>query len=170
MRGEREMVMGREVRMVPPNWEHPKQNGSHYGRLQPMYDESFSDAWKDWLKELDEWRAKYPSGINEDGIAFIDWHASPPDRKYYRPWNDNEATWFQLWETVSEGTPVSPPFATKEELAQHLSKHGTFWDNTGWGIEKARAFVEEGLASSMMVMGGKIFESQDIPLHFKKEK
>jgi hypothetical protein len=31
----------------------------------------------------------------------------PPDHP-----RDKEATWFQAWKTVTEGTPVTPPFAT----------------------------------------------------------
>lgn len=30
---------------------------------------------------------------------------------------------WQVWETVSEGSPVTPPFDTAEELARHLSAH-----------------------------------------------
>lgn len=36
---------------------------------------------------------------------------------------------FQIWETVSEGSPISPVFATAEELAQHMS-------TTRWGADK----------------------------------
>ncbi len=32
---------------------------------------------------------------------------------------------YQVWETVSEGSPISPVFATPEELAKHMS--GTTW-------------------------------------------
>lgn len=52
----------------------------------------------------------------------------PPEREYYRSWKDEDATWFQVWETVSEGTPVTPPFATKEELIDYLVANGDFWD------------------------------------------
>lgn len=30
---------------------------------------------------------------------------------------------WQMWETVSEGSPISPPFATAEELARWLGQH-----------------------------------------------
>lgn len=35
--------------------------------------------------------------------------------------------WWQLWETVSEGSPVSPAFATAEELAHYLAHNGDAW-------------------------------------------
>lgn len=44
---------------------------------------------------------------------------------------------YQIWSTVSEGTPISPVFQNKESLIQWLVKGGT-------SIESARAFVESG--------------------------
>ena len=31
---------------------------------------------------------------------------------------------YQMWETVSEGSPISPVFATPEKLAEWLAEHG----------------------------------------------
>ena len=181
--------MGREIRMVPPNWEHPMKDPPpihwipgvglrHDPSFQPMYDKTFDDAAKDWRDEFAKWeRGERESYFNAseypNGIEFWEWHGEPPDRKYYRPWKDEDATWVQLWETVSEGTPVSPPFATREELAQYLAVNGDYWDQKrgdgGWGIESARAFVEVGWAPSMMVRDGVITDSKDIPLSYQKQ-
>jgi hypothetical protein len=122
--------MEREIRRVPPNWKHPshKNVGS---MLQPMYDQHFDDVFADWLADFDRIRAGdltelerelYPRGLadwlNDGGL--------PPDSAYYRPWKDDEATWYQVWETESEGTPITPPFATREELVEYLVNHGDF--------------------------------------------
>src|SRR4051812_14783374 len=107
--------MGREIRMVPPNWDHPK----HDGRLQPMFDRTFEKEAAEWKSEFAAWeRGERPDFCTDDSrlLEFWEWHGAPPDRAYYRPWKDDEATWFQIWETVSEGTPVTPPFATRAEL------------------------------------------------------
>ena len=165
--------MGREVRQVPPNWEHPLIEGEEWrrerGDLQPMNDESYSQARKEWLDGV---AAHKPE--EHDGKDYWEYHGPPPERAYYRPWEDAEATWFQLWETVSEGTPVSPPFATREELAGYLAANGDFWDQNrgrgGWGIERARAFIKSGWAPTMMVSGGRIYESKDIPLAEEDEE
>lgn len=164
--------MGREVRMVPPNWEHPKID--RHGRVddQPMYDQDFGEKFAEWLADFDRIRAGnltdlerkcYPRGL-------ADWlqdEGLPPDPAYYRPWSDADATWFQLWQTVSEGSPVSPPFATKDELAAYLAEHGDFWDQKrgdgGWGLARARAFVASGWAPSMAIMDGMVLDSKDIP-------
>lgn len=162
--------MGREIRRVPANWQHPQRdpNSNAYRRagLQPMHDQAFDDRFAEWLKDFDRIRAGDLDAIERQcyprGLA--DWlmdEGAPHDPAYYRPWKDDEATWFQLWETVSEGTPVSPPFATKEELADHLAEHGDGgWgasEKGGWGKEMAYKFVMgSGWAPSMVVMGGKV--------------
>lgn len=152
--------MGREIRKVPPNWDHPKSMRS-YGRegFQPMYDERFEDAAAKWKADYAAWEAgeklKHPNG---DGslMEFWEWDGGPPDREYYRPWTDAEATWLQVWETVSEGTPVSPPFATPEELIDYLAEHGDFWDQKRgdgpWKRANAERFVKSGWAPSLIVM------------------
>lgn len=163
--------MGREIRRVPPNWQHPKTeqpNHQHEECYQPMRDQDAETAWADWQEEYAAWlagehdrviteygSASYPK--NEPYRAFCTWHGQPPDPKYYRPtWAEGSATWWQVYETVSEGTPVTPPFETAEELIDYLCTHGDFWDqNRGsgpWSREAAEKFVGVGWAPSMMMM------------------
>lgn len=150
--------MGREIRHVPPNWDHPVDDR---GNFKPMFDDTFEHASAEWKQEFCDWESgKRPEYYNEseDGKPeFWEWHGGPPDREYYRPWKDEEATWFQLWETVSEGSPVSPPFATKEELITYLADNGDFWDQGrdgrgGWGRISAEAFGRHESASSFMII------------------
>ncbi len=158
--------MGREIRKVPPNWEHPK---NEHGELQPMYEQSYAEARQEWLNGL---AAHKPE--EHEGLDYWEWENSPPTRKYYQTYEDADATWFQMWETVSEGTPVSPPFATKEELAEYLAEYGDYWDQKrgsgGWGIERATAFTGSGWAPSMAVIGGRVLESKDVPLYLERER
>lgn len=172
--------MGREIRRVPPQWDHPvteRQNGQQ--GYQPMFDRTYEQACAEWLADFDRIRnggAKgyeiecYPGGVchwASENIA--------PEPSYYRPWEDDEATWWQLWETVSEGTPVSPPFETDEDLICYLAEHGDFWDQrrchepgwvtlwggmpgvSGWGRDRAEKFVRgAGWAPSMVVDSGQV--------------
>lgn len=39
----------------------------------------------------------------------------------WEPTEPPEGDWWQIWETVSEGSPVTPAFGTAEELAAHVS-------------------------------------------------
>ena len=162
--------MGREIRRVPPNWIHPM---NEHGNEQPMFDVTIENAMADWLANFDRIRSGdlddierecYPNGL-------IDWlhdEGVIPDPKYYRPWKGEEATWFQLWENVTEGTPVTPPFPTLDKLSSYLAKNGTFWDDSGWGQEAAEAFCREGSAPSMVIVrtaeSSTIIMSKDIPL------
>lgn len=161
--------MGREIRMVPPNWDHPKvmrQNGRE--GYQPMFDDRFENAAKEWKEGFAKWEAGerpsyYSKEEGEPEPEFWEYNGEPPDREYYRPWSDEEATWFQVWETVSEGTPVSPPFETKAELIEYLVENGDYWDQSRrregrttmncdpWSRESAEAFVNgPGWAPSMV--------------------
>jgi hypothetical protein len=41
--------MGREIRRVPPNWEHPKDADGNY---KSMYDWEYETAAREWLRDL----------------------------------------------------------------------------------------------------------------------
>ena len=168
--------MGREVRMVPPHWDHPSKEEYNpfrqrsETRKQPMHDETFEDAAAGWKAEFAKWEAgERPSYCSEPELEFWEYDSGPPDREYYRPWQDEEATWFQVWETVSEGTPVTPPFATKDELVAYLVANGDEWDQSrddgGWSRANAESFVGSGYAPSMIVIqseaGAEIFAPRD---------
>lgn len=63
---------------------------------------------------------------------------------------------WQLWETVTEGSPVSPVFATAEELAQWLTTPDALRlaVSARMSIEAARRFVEAGWAPTMIEING----------------
>ena len=113
--------MGREVRKVPADWQHPKyteENAPHSraaGRYIPMWPHSYAAAEKEWLEKA-----------NAEGIeAAIDYYGEAPNRADYMPdWPEEARTHFMMYEDTSEGTPISPAFATPEELARWLADTG----------------------------------------------
>lgn len=171
--------------MVAPNWEHPQKEKYNYRFqinemvYQPMFDRSFSDAIDEWMAEYALWKqGNHPdqlSGAAKECNDFTEWHGNPPQSQYYRPnWKPEEMTWFQVYETVSEGTPVTPPFATREELVEYLVENGDFWDQKRrkegctvmdcrpWAREAAERFVfGTGWAPSFVVVDGKIVSGVD---------
>jgi hypothetical protein len=161
--------MGREIRKVPPNWQHPKRTCTHmppcpgYQCYQPLYKRTYDDAAQEWLKEFAEFKPR------EGYKYFWDWNGMPPDKEYYWPEMDPKGrTWFQVYETVSEGTPVTPPFATQEELINYLATNGDFWDQRRghgpWTRANAEQFVKDEWAPSMIGIPGKgLFMSKDTP-------
>lgn len=72
--------------------------------------------------------------------AYDDWQPTPP------PSGDG----YQIWQTVSEGSPISPVFATPEALATHMTT--TRWGaDTGTPYETWLAFIRgPGWAPSMV--------------------
>jgi len=77
-------------------------------------------------------------------IAFNNWEKTEP------PKGDG----WQLWETVSEGSPVSPVFETQEEFLQYLV-------NSGYSELAAINFIDAGWCPSGMTVNGKMFKNID---------
>jgi hypothetical protein len=174
------MKMGREIRKVPPNWQPPKierpnhRRGQMEERDQPMFDRAFAPAMREWIAEWEKWeRGERPDYCDDEAsrsLPYWKWEGGPPDPEYYRPdWKPEEMTWFQLYETVSEGTPVTPAFATREELVEYLVANGDYWDQkrraegcsimrcTPWPRAEAESFVfGAGWAPSMIVSDGRV--------------
>jgi hypothetical protein len=98
--------MSREIIMVPENWEHPKNLDGRYKPLSPFsYYESVKE---DFIRKFIE------SGLQEA----IDYCGNAPDINDYMPdWTSEEKTHYMMYETTSEGTPISPAFKTPEEVA-----------------------------------------------------
>jgi hypothetical protein len=118
--------MGREVRRVPLDWRHPRKNG----QFIPLYDQSVQDAWDEWIKEYTKWFEGGKPWIDttreyfEPYRKFCEWENPPPNPKYYRPaWKPEIAIGFQLYENISEGTPVSPIFETEKALNEWMEKN-----------------------------------------------
>ena len=153
--------MGREIRRVIPEWEHPR---NEKGRYIPLLDGSFAAQAAEWDESDAQWntglRPRYYHGHPEMDLAdairahgydsalrtewvppgemtdppinltWEDYSGPRPVAADYRPdWPDADATWVELYETVSEGTPVSPAFASKPELRAWLLANGDDWSS-----------------------------------------
>lgn len=137
--------MGREVRRVPADWVHPMENG----RYKPMY------PGKDYQPSADEWLAAFRSGGLQ---AAIENCGMPPDVEDYMPyWPESDCTHYMMYEDTSEGTPISPAFATPEELARWLADNGasSFGSSTAT-YEQWLPTCRGAWAPSMVVTDGKI--------------
>lgn len=161
--------MGREIRKVPAGWEHPRHDDNNtlswlhlrIGQYHPMRDTAFAVAMREWIEEWEAWeRGERPDYFDpesyHDGIEFWRYHGGPPDPEYYRPeWADEDRTHVQFYETVSEGTPLSPPMPSLEALAEWLTLNKDFWDHGPMTPEQAEAFCKTGWAPSGVLAGGR---------------
>lgn len=148
--------MGREIRRVPIGWEHPRGGNSSY---RPLYDRDYDAEAAEWLegcRQWEEWR--HPDQLEGRGKAskyYWEYYGPPPDEEYYRcAANGTEfrgpPDGCQVYETVTEGTPVSPVFASPEEMVEWLVAPGG--RDQGYPREAAEAFAKGGWAPSMVVV------------------
>ena len=118
--------MGREVRRVPANWQHPKDER---GRFIPLFDGvDYERRANDWDEGAAKWaRGEFPDYADEESkkLTYEEWDGERLTAEDYMPnWPDSERTHYMMYEDTSEGTPISPAFATPEELAQWLADTG----------------------------------------------
>jgi hypothetical protein len=135
--------MGREVRMVPADWEHPKyreDTAPHehaVGRYIPLFDGSYEEAAREWDKGWEKWQEGLVEDYSATGpgwrpvdqkyhdMRYTDYAGSRPSPDGYMPtWPEGIATHYRMYETTSEGTPISPAFETPEALARWLADTG----------------------------------------------
>lgn len=92
----------------------------------------------------------------------------PAVRQAYEAWQETPiptGDWWQVWETVSEGSPVTPAFKTDTALVDYLVANGDAWDQKrgkgGWPRPAATRFVKAGWAPSMVAVGNKVYTARD---------
>ncbi len=152
--------MSREVRRVPKNWMHPRSSDGQY---IPLHD-NFVERLRNWSEEKEQWdrglirdyvtNGWKPKDQDRSDMTFEEWDGREPKAEDYMPtWMEEERTHLQMYETCTEGTPISPVMKTPEELARWLvdNKASAFGGMTasyeGWLI------VAKGESSVGMVMG-----------------
>lgn len=138
--------MGREVRRVPANWQHPKnERGEHI----PLHD-GFCKALTEWhrgkamwgLGLRDDWNGGWKALKPDQTGTWEDWAGEEPKAEDYMPdWAPEARTHIQMYENTSEGTPISPVFAEPEPLARWLA------DNNASAFGSETATYEQWLAT-----------------------
>jgi len=139
--------MGREVRQVPADWQHPKHwTCTRYGLEESYKPLSPGKLYQPTVDEWDEECAKWKAGWRPDycddenrTLTYEQWAGQRPHRDDYMPdWPAEQKTHLMMYEDTSEGTPISPAFETPEELARWLvdNKASAFGSETasyeGW--------------------------------------
>lgn len=160
--------MGREVRKVPADWQHPKYPDDHYephrqGRYIPLSDFSFAEADAEWSAGYELWqRGLYirygsdepqPIPAEYAGMRWTEYHGPRPSPDDYMPdWPAEQRTHLMMYEDTSEGTPISPAFETPEELARWLADNGaSAFANETASYEAWLSVARGGWAPSMIL-------------------
>ena len=144
--------MGRELRKVPAGWEHPKDEN---GRYIPMYGQYYGDVIKEWLEGHKQWEdGTHPELVERPEtkerypfFAMWDGRSPDPDMYHIRKYAPEELTHIQLYETTSEGTPVSPVFKAGEieELCGWAAENCTTFGRSKATKEQWLAMLSDGL-------------------------
>lgn len=159
--------MSREVRRVSADWQHPKNEDGNY---IPLYDGGgFAEADADWNTGFEKWRQglcrSYGSGETWEPIPekyrymrFTEYHGGRPSPDDYMPdWPAEQRTHLMMYESTSEGTPISPAFETPEELARWLADTdaSSFAGMTAT-YEQWLGMARGGWAPSAVMTGGRM--------------
>jgi len=142
--------MSREVRMVPANWEHPKDEKGNFIPLLSSFsynEEEIKEGLRDgWLKDEPP---HYGCNVMPD-------------------WPEAERTHYQMYESTSEGTPISPVMETPEDLARWLAdNNASAFAGVGATYEQWLATIKRGWAISAVSAPGKGIISGVEGLHGK---
>jgi hypothetical protein len=154
--------MGRDVRKVHPQWIHPVNGQGHPLALL----EGYADDLANWLQDKAGWEKGYtydyrrsmwvPLTENERNAQFDDYFGEMPDKANYMPeWPESERTHLQMYETCSEGTPISPVMPDAESLARWLvaNKASAFADSTA-SYSEWMAMISKGFSVSAVIRDG----------------
>lgn len=165
----------REVRRVPANWEHPKDEKGH---LIPLFGDSFKEHAARWDEEAAQWEKgfyrlckenKWKSKGPDQTGTFEDWNGVRPEEYDYMPnWPEVERTHYQMYETVTEGTPISPVMETPEALARWLAdNNASAFADMGATYDQWLTTIKRGWVVSAVGIQGKGLVSGVEGLHEK---
>jgi len=134
------MMLQRVIRRVPLNYEHPRDDEGHF---RPQCAELWDDVMREWLEGWERWRRgeheaqslRYSEDC-ENGKAgeliyppdtpYVEYEAPPDPENYHtRPWPEDAEMGIQMYEDVSEGTPISEVYPDTEDGRLEMAKELT---------------------------------------------
>lgn len=127
--------MSRKCRRVPKDWQHPKDISGDYIPLHELF--------------------PYNAAEIEEGLRDGWLKGEPP---YYGiptmpQWPESQRTHYQMYEEVTEGTPISPVFERPEDLARWLaSTRASAFAGMGASYEHWLALIHQRSASASLVL------------------
>lgn len=111
--------MGINITKVPRGWEHPRDERGQF--VQPV---PYDIELEHWIYQHQLWQErKHPDQAkNPDCEYYADYAGDPPSIQAYKAFNylQKDAVCFQVYERVTEGTPISPVFETLKEVENWL--------------------------------------------------
>ena len=123
--------MSRSARRVSPDWVHPRDRCGHYVPLRNglQYAQDLREwdqnaaKWKEGLRRRDGSTEWVPIDAEDRGKSYDEFEERPDPSDYMPEWPPDKCTHWQMYESVTEGTPISPVCGSPEELANWLVDH-----------------------------------------------
>lgn len=128
--------MGREIRKVPANWEHPK---NEKGKYIPLLNGNFYEFLAEWEEGKEQWDKGYYKCYNSKNwepkektmnYSYEEWNGDKPKLEDYMPqWSEDEKTHIQLYEDTSEGTPLTEVYKPEDidKLCEYAAENCTIF-------------------------------------------
>lgn len=129
--------MGREVKHVPLDFDWPLKK-VWPGFCNPWYVDCHNCNGTGYIESESATECTRCNGFGLDPF----WEAIADEWQQIDP---PEGEGYQLWETVTEGSPISPVFASEEEFVEYLMLHENCTK------EAAQAFIKSGWAPSFVM-------------------
>lgn len=157
--------MGRQVRMVPKDWQHPKNERGYY---IPLLEQDFTTADAEWSEGYAAWQRGEVQDYSDEGkwkpkseaalacASYTEWAGRRPSPDDHMPvFPEGTATALMMYEDTSEGTPISPAFDTPEELAHWLADtNASAFGASGATYEQWLSTCKRGWAISAVMTNG----------------
>jgi hypothetical protein len=146
------MMLSREVRRVPLDWEHPRDER---GRYIGLHDRAYADEAAEWDADKAAWdRDEFPDYADAESrtMTYEEWSGERPDEADYMPTFPPDATLgICMYEEVSEGTPISPIFEDSDEgrtaMATWLASNPRGAITDGMTADDWRGIIDGGLGT-----------------------
>lgn len=130
--------MGREIKRVPMDFDYP-MGEVWYGYLFSFCNEDSKNGC-----ERCKWFAKIMC-IPYKKYENIQYESQCPDWESYFNFGPPVGDGYQLWETTSEGSPISPVFDTAEKLAEWCEENATVFADIKATKEKWMEMIKEDM-------------------------
>lgn len=104
------------------------------------------EGFRRTIEEFEDYQRKHGTK------SALEYFGSIQEEDYVPDFLEVEKTHYQIYETVSEGTPISPVFASLQEMEEWLVNDGGRDGKVSRGA--AKSFCVDGWVPSMMMMIG----------------
>lgn len=134
--------MGRELRRVPMEFDYPR-NTVWYGFYIDSITTCISSNDQEYCEQCKTMAKIKNIPITAYGCPDFDAYLGETKMKLKELLSPPVGEGYQLWETTSEGSPVSPVFQTMDELCEWCEKYATVFGSYKASKEEWKEMLEK---------------------------